>query len=134
MSLNRRKGRNSSVRSFVVVSILFIILLILVFSNAFFIQSSSEKLFKSVCDIPPVDSDICLERITAFEENWNKFKKAASLTVSYSELNRISCLIDELYAHHSNRNEFDFDHTLAIIKNSLREIPRFETLSSDSVF
>ena len=121
-------------RSLSVVTILFIILLTLIFINSSFIIQSSDKLISAAQAIPSTESENCKERLDIFEREWNKFKKAASFSVSYTELNKISCLIEELHVHVSNKNKVDFDHGLAIMINSLREIPRFEYFSADTIF
>ena len=121
-------------RSFVVVTFLFIILLSATFANSSFIRTSSAELIDAAESIPQIDSIQCEAQLNLFEEKWNKFKKAASFSVSFSELNKISCLVEELRVHHSNRNDMDFDHALTVMLNHLRELSRFEQLSIDTIF
>lgn len=121
-------------RSLVVVTVLFLILLAAIFFNSFFIISETEALIELTQSLPPLSEKECLESLILFENRWNKFKKAASFTVSYSELNRISCLISELYVHLSNKNEVDFDHGIILMLNYLSELPRFEQISTDAIF
>ena len=121
-------------KSFITVTFLFIILIALIFANASFINATSRELLQKAESLPDVKSDHCKDELKSFESSWNEFKKAASFTVSYTELSKISCLIEELHVHLSNNNVVDFDHTLAVMINSLREIPRFECLSIDTIF
>ena len=121
-------------RSLVIVIILFLILLTATILNSLFIIASSEELIDLAQSIPSLKSASCSESLTSFENRWNEFKKAASFTVSYSELNRISCLINELRVHLSNQNEVDFEHGIALMINYLSELPRFEQLSTDAIF
>ena len=121
-------------KSFIAVTFLFIILVALIFANASFINSTAKELLQKAETIPDAKSAHCKYELKVFESSWNEFKKAASFTVSYTELSKISCLIEELHVHLSNNNVVDFDHTLAVMINSLREIPRFECLSIDTIF
>lgn len=121
-------------KSFVFSIFLFIILISLSLFNSSFILSHSEELLYLAESLPNVSSPECRERLDTFNIKWKEFKKAASLTVSHSELNRIDCLLGELYAHLENSNSWDFDCALPTLKNLLRELSRFERFSFESVF
>lgn len=121
-------------KSFVFSIVLFIILISLSLLNSSFILSRSEELLYFAENIPAANSSNCAEKLDAFNNKWNEFKKAASLTISYSELNRIDCLLGELYVHLKNTNIWDFDSSLKTIKVLIQEISRFERFSFETVF
>ena len=121
-------------RSFIVSSLLFIILITATLLNSFFICSRADRLIDLVNEIPSVDADRCNIALIAFDNEWQKFKKAAAFTTAYSELNKISCVIEELYVHLENKNKYDFDHCIATLRLCLSEISRLEKISVDSVF
>ena len=121
-------------RSVIIASILFIILLTSTLINSFFITSASDELILTARSVPEISSDSCLNKINNLKTQWNKFKKAALFTVSYSELSKISCLIEELYVHFYDNNEILFDYCLRVILSCLEEISRFERLSLDAIF
>ena len=121
-------------RSVIIASILFIILTSITLINSLFITSNSSKLIESAQSLPEVFSPNCIDSLNELNDQWNKFKKAASYTVSYSELNRISCLIKELYIHYYNQNQADFNFCLRTIINCLEELSRFERFSFEAIF
>ena len=121
-------------RNFWIATILFIILLTATVSNSFFICLRSNDLRTLAQDIPSVDSKECLRHLITLDSEWRNFRRVASLTVSYSELNKISCTINELYVHLKNKNKVDFDHGLCVLINALSEISRSERFSFESIF
>ena len=121
-------------KSFTIAIILFTILIAGTITNSIFIKTSIEELSSSAKNIPSIKSKDCLIKLNEFNEDWNKFKKIATLTVSYSELNKISCLIDELYTHFYNMNNDDFEHARTITINALREVSRLEQFNTISIF
>lgn len=121
-------------RSVIIVSILFIILLSFIFINSFFITSSSNDLISTARSIPAISSHNCLGEINRLKARWDKFEKAASFTVSYTELTKISRLIDELYFFYSCKDETDFNYCIQGIISSLEELSRFERFSLSAIF
>ena len=121
-------------RSVVISLILFIILITGTVSNAYFINNGVVELSASLSDIPEIHASDCLERIIEFDDQWHEFMNIAALTSTYSELSKISCYIDELYVHLQNKNTVDFENTKCMLKNTLKELPRTEKLSFESIF
>ncbi|MBE6597306.1 MAG: DUF4363 family protein [Ruminococcaceae bacterium] len=121
-------------KNLIIATLLFIILLSATILNAVFITSQAEDLIDMVTEIPSAENASCPISLENFENSWKRFEQIAFFTLSYSELNKINCLIDELHAHLKNYNDADFDHAKAVLINSLTELSRHEKMDFRSIF
>lgn len=121
-------------RSVIIATISFIILIACTAANSIFILTEISNLADDLEEVPEIDALDCFDRLQHFEKKWTSFKKTAALTLSHSELNKISCYISELYVHLKNSNDIDFDNTLVMLGNALDELSRTEKLSFESIF
>ena len=117
-----------------VATVLFIIFIIATIFNAVFITSESNRLTDLANELPSVTDKGCREALSEFNDRWDSFARIASLTVSYSELNKIDCTLKEMKAHLENSNDIDFDQARVVLISSLRELSRPERISINSIF
>ena len=138
LSLHKRKigciKEEKAVKNFMVATVLFIIFIIATIFNAVFITSESNRLTDLANELPSVADKGCREALSEFNDRWDSFTRIASLTVSYSELNKIDCTLKEMKAHLENSNDIDFDQARVVLISSLRELSRHERISINSIF
>lgn len=121
-------------KNFVIATVLFLIFIIATIFNSVFITSQVARLVDLASALPSVSDKRCHEALADFKSQWDSFAHVASLTASYSELNKIGCTLEEMAAHLTNRNDIDFDQARVILINSLRELSRHERISIGSIF
>ena len=121
-------------KNFIIATILFIIFIIATILNASFILSEVRDLTVLAENVRQDGFFEGTPSLKEFEKRWNDFKRIAALTISRSELNRISNLADELRVHLSNENKNGFDQAATMLVISIRELSRHEIISIDSIF
>ena len=121
-------------KDFVISIILFSLLISLIIGNSLYVNNEIKLLNEAVKSIPEIDSPECQKSINFLRDEWQRFKKIARLSLNYSEINRMDCLIEEMNCHLRNRNVNDFENSKVMILNLLGEIVRLEEVSVDGIF
>ena len=121
-------------KDFVISIILFSLLISLIIGNSLYINNEIKLLNEAVKSVPEIDSPECQKSINFLRDEWQRFKKIARLSLNYSEINRMDCLIEEMNCHLRNRNVNDFENSKVMILNLLGEIVRLEEVSVDGIF
>ena len=120
-------------RDFVISIILFSLLLIATAGNSLYINNEVKSLSEAVKSIPSIDSPECSEFINDLRLEWKDFKKIARISLNYSEINKMDCLIEEISCHLETKNSNDFEHAKVMMLNLLGEIVRLEKISADGI-
>ena len=120
-------------RDFVISIILFSLLLIATVGNSLYINNEVRSLSEAVKSIPSIDSPECSEFINDLRLEWKNFKKIARISLNYSEINKIDCLIEEINCHLETKNSNDFEHAKVMMLNLLSEMVRLEKISADGI-
>ena len=120
-------------RDFVISTILLSLLLIATVGNSLYINNEVKSLLEAVESIPSIDSPECPEFINSLRTEWKKFKKIARISLNYSEINKMDCLIEEIDCHFETKNNNDFEHAKVMMINLLGEIVRLEKISADGI-
>ncbi len=121
-------------KDFIISIILFSLLITLIVCNSVYIKKEVNLLSNAVRSIPSIDSPDCQIFINSLRSEWKKFKKVAKLSLNYSEINKMDCLIEELDCHLETKNNNDFEHAKIMMINLLSEIVRLEEISIDGIF
>ena len=120
-------------RDLIISVILFSLLIAAIVGNSLFVTEKTEEIRAAVDRIPSIGSPDCKLRIDELRLLWQDFKKVARLSLSYTELNRIECLIAELDCHRQTGNANDFEHAKVLLTNLLVEMERLEKVTLDGV-
>lgn len=120
-------------RDLIISIVLFIIMTGIIVGNSLFVCAGTERLIGALGEVPAVDAPHCEKKIGEVRLYWRDFKKVARLSLSYSELNRMECLIEEMDCHRRTGNANDFEHAKVMMVNLLLEMARLERLSLDGV-
>lgn len=107
--------------------------MVMIVGNSLFVRKESEALTAAVAAVPSIDSPGCETRIGELRIHWQDFKKVARLSLNYSEISRMECLIDELECHRQTGNANDFEHAKVMMLNLLKEMERHEKVTLDGV-
>ena len=120
-------------RDLTISVVLFALMITTIVGNSLFVCKEADLLRGAVDRVPSIGSPGCEERIGELRIYWRDFKKVARLSLSYSELNRMECLIEEMECHRQTGNVNDFEHAKVMIMNVLNEIERHEKVTLDGV-
>lgn len=120
-------------RDLTISVVLFALMITAIVGNSLFVCKEADLLRGAVDRVPSIDSPGCEERIGELRIYWRDFKKVARLSLSYSELNRMECLIEEMECHRQTGNVNDFEHAKVMMMNVLNEIERHEKVTLDGV-
>ena len=120
-------------RDLIISLVLFALMIGIIAGNSLFVRRSTERLIGAVESVPAIGSPDCERTIGELRLHWRNFKRIARLSLSYAELNRMECLIEELECHRSTGNANDFEHAKVMMINLLREMERLEKISLDGV-
>ena len=121
-------------KDFIISVILFSLLIALIVCNSVYIKKEVNLLSDAVRSVPSIDSPDCQLFINSLRSEWRDFKKVAKLSLNYSEINKMDCLIEELNCHLDTQNNNDFEHAKIMMINLLSEIVRLEEISIDGIF
>lgn len=120
-------------RDLIISLVLFTLMIGFIVGNSLFVQRNTRQLISALGEVPAVDAPDCEKKIGEVRLYWRDFKKVARLSLSYSEMNRMECLIEEMDCHRRTGNANDFEHAKVMMINLLREMARLERLSLDGV-
>ena len=121
-------------KDFIISVILFSLLIAIIVCNSVYIKKEVNLLSDAVRSVPSIDSPDCQLFINSLRSEWRDFKKVAKLSLNYSEINKMDCLIEELNCHLETKNDNDFEHAKVVMLNLLSEIVRLEKVSVDGIF
>lgn len=131
---NNKRKEEAFLRDLIISIILFSLLIALIIGNAIYINNEIKILRSQVNDIPSISSISCRDRVNRLRERWVAFKKIARISLSYADLSKMDCFIEELDCHLTTRNSNDFEHVKVMILNLLREMERLEKITADGIF
>ena len=120
-------------RDFIIAIILFSILITVIIGNSIYINNEVNLLHEAVTSIPDLYSPNCQLFINSLRDKWKNFKKIARLSLNYTEINKMDCLIEELNCHLKTQNNNDFEHAKVMMINLLGEIVRLEKITVDGI-
>ena len=120
-------------RDLIISLTLFVLLIGAIIGNSVFILRGTERIDGLIDEVPALDEGDCKERIAQLRSAFEQFKRVARLSLEYSELNRMECLIEELECHRLSGNVNDFEHAKVMMKNVIKEIERHEKVTLDGI-
>ena len=120
-------------RDLIISLTLFVLLIGAIIGNSVFILRGTERIDVLIDEVPALDEGDCKERIAQLRSAFEQFKRVARLSLEYSELNRMECLIEELECHRLSGNVNDFEHAKVMMKNVIKEIERHEKVTLDGI-
>lgn len=120
-------------RDLIISIVLFVVMITAIAGSSLFIIKQTDELCEAVGRIPSIDSPDCEKRIGELRIYWKDFKKIARMSLCYSEINRMECLIEELECHRQTGNNNDFEHVKVTMVSVLKEMARHEKVTLNGV-
>lgn len=120
-------------RGFIITSVLFILLLIMIFSNFYFVKTLINDMQKNVNllnSIPCKENAIIIEKLIA---EWEKDSIWLSFSVSYDNIEELTNILDSLKATNSTENFEQFQIHVELLLNAIEEIGRLEKFSIKNI-
>ena len=97
--------------------------------NYIYINEACDRLLESLDALPSVDDEACPSAIEHFSKAWQAEIKLFSLSVSYALTDRVSEQADVLLACARCGDRFGFQATLALLRDAIDDLRRFEQIS-----
>ena len=119
-------------RSFIISTVIFVLLLAAIIGNAFYVKSVSEHILKESQRL--ADEDYSPAIITDLEKYWKKHRTFVSLSVGHLELDHLSETLISLRASCESSSRADAALYLSLLHDAAEEMARHEELSFENLF
>ena len=115
--------------SFKVSLIFFTLLIAIIISNIIFINSTEITLLKKVEQIELTDNEnrkTTLDEISDMQKYWQSRKELVAVSVPYSQILRISELIQSLSSYYKSDELGEYENTKELLKLAINQIGKQE--------
>ena len=119
-------------RSFISSLILFSLLLLVVTTNAIYVNNEYKEISELAKEIKSADNRDAL--VNDMVEKWDRASKLLSLSVRLSEVERMNDLIRSLWSSHKSQNEAELQKCCHLISELADELSGYEQVSFKSIF
>lgn len=120
-------------RGFVITTILFIILIIMIILNFCFVENVIRDMEEAVSTMDTLPCDNNTVIIDHLKDYWGKSVPLLSLSVTYDDIKDLTDIIDSLQAANETRNINQFQIHVELLLNAIDEIGRLEKLSLENI-
>ena len=119
-------------KAFIISTILFALLIAVIFCNAFYVKAVSNHIVSESEKIR--EENYPLNLASKLEKYWMKHRSFVSIGVGHEELDRISQSILSLKASCESKNVSDANMYVLILQDAAEEIGRHEEISFENLF
>ena len=116
-------------KSFIISSILFSFLIIAILINAIYINEGIDHLTEITEALGDFNSEGFNDKLEELEECWKHFRKAADISCSYSELNRIDTTFRQLRSYANTKSQSEYEATRSTLIILLNDLSRLEKIT-----
>ena len=116
-------------KSFYIALALLALLAVAIALNYLYINNVSNRLLEITSTISHATNDEIGRHIYEIYSYWSEEKNKISMSVGYVTLDKIDDTISSLQVAYLNDEKYEFEHYLAILENSARELARLEHFS-----
>ena len=127
--------------AFKISVIFFIFLIAIIISNMFFIKSTEETLLKMIKEIEVTDSITnnenrkkTIDSISDLQKYWQDQKDLVAISVSYTQISRISELIQSLRSYYESDEIGEYQNTKELLKLTINQIGKQEQFLWSNIF
>ena len=118
-------------KSFIVATILFLLLLTLIVINSIYINKACDLLSEMSKELGEIGNGDFDSRLSTLESSWQEFRKVARISCPDSELDKIDLTLTEMRSHYESNNQEGLEVAKARLCLLLRELSRLERISFD---
>lgn len=116
-------------KSFYIVTVLFILMLLASSYNNIYIRNLSDELIQSCENFDQGTSpDLIAERAQKIRDRWKSQRSFVQITVNHTEIELIDNAIDEFCVYAQLGDEADFQRAKQLAVNALEELRQSEVL------
>ena len=116
-------------KSFYVALAILVLLVFAITLNYLYINNVSKHLLEMVSTIRTSSPENKGNHIDEIYSYWSEEKNKISMSVGYVTLNKMDDTISSLQIAYFDDEKYEFEHYLAILENSARELARLERFS-----
>ena len=121
-------------KGFIFTVSLFIILVVLIISNYFFVNEVHDHMHSKVNELDTAPSDKNSKLIIELKDFWESNKAMLSISVSFREIDDLSNALDAVYAANSTQNAVQLSINIELLQNAIDAIMRLERISIENIF
>ena len=118
-------------KSFVIASVLFVLLVGIIVGNAIYVHHVSNHILEQL-EVLSLESSA--DELSSLEEYWTRHRPFVSLSLGYGELDHLTESLLSMKAAHKTRNVSDFERFREICRDAARELTRLERFSPENLF
>ncbi len=118
-------------KSFVIASFLFILLIGLIIGNAIYVHHVSKQILLHLENLSFESPE---DEVAAPGRYWDRHRAFVSLSLGYGELDHLTESLISMEAAHESRNASDFERFRQICRDAARELTRLEQFSAENLF
>ena len=120
-------------KSLVISSILFIVLITCIIWNAIYIKEGTLRLTKLADELEDINGEDIVGRISRLEAEWQRFRQIADISCQHSDLNKIDLTIKEMKVRAETDSPEDYETARQTLIFLLKELSRLEGLAPESL-
>ena len=118
-------------KGFIVSLILFIVIIILVVLNFFYVQRATDVMKSLAKAVIEESSDTAMSELKSY---WKKHMEIVSLSANFRETDKISEELLRFEQAYKYGNELSLMQSYAILCDALEDVARYEQLSLGAIF
>ena len=118
-------------KSFVIASFLFILLIGLIVGNAIYVHHVSKQI---LLRLDALSFESTADEVAAPGQYWDCHRAFVSLSLGYGELDHLTESLISMEAAHKTLNASDFERFREICRDAARELTRLEQFSAENLF
>lgn len=120
-------------KGLIITVILFLLLILTIFLNAFFVNrtiQNMQNIINSLNSVPCEENKVLIDD---FIKYWSKTSILLSLSVNYEDIEEITDITDSLKSANSTQNISQYKMYVELLLNSIEEIGRLEKISIKNI-
>lgn len=107
---------------------LFVLTLIVILCNAFYINRVSDRLLEKLESLPDITNENCIAAAEELYQDWMKQSKLAEMSVSYPILDRVTEQAALLVTCAKCKDHYGYRSAIALLTDAVEDMRRLEPL------
>ena len=120
-------------KGFILTLILFTLLIASIIINCFFVNNVHKDMHELVDKVSPYPSEKNEALIKQIEKLWDERKKLLSISVSFSEIDKVTNSIDALSASNQSKDATQIAINIKLLQNAIDTLKRLEMFSVENI-
>lgn len=121
-------------RFFYIALIILAVTLSIMIANCIYIKNVSNHLIDAVRSAERLNVHDAIDTVNKIYDYWESQRGKVSLSVSYIEIDRVDDYIVMLKTAADNKNEYEYQNALNLLRDAAEEIARLEKFEFYNIF